>query len=134
MDTRVPARKSLPKNIGIARRGPRFFHLLIGRHEPDIVDQLSGAYRKGKEMPSFAEPHLPAVGRPIRHALMRHETAIGDRTRKHRFGGSKYMRSKLGVDTVGSNHDIRLGRCAVGKRYPSLAGVLLEAGATMAGM
>src|SRR5689334_8098559 len=100
MDARIPPRKSLPKNIGIARRGPGFFHLLVGRDEADIVDQLSGAYRKREEMPSLAEPHLPAVGGPIRHAVMRHETAIGNGGREHRFGRRKHMSTKLGVNTV----------------------------------
>ena len=79
-DARIPARKGLPKNIGIAGSRPGFLHLLVGRHESDIVDQLSGAHGEGEEVPPFAEPHLPAVGRPIGNAIMRHKPAVSDRS------------------------------------------------------
>ena len=75
---------SAPKNIGIAGRRPRFLHLLIRRHEPDVVDELSGAHRKGEKVLALAEPHLPALGRPMRDALMRHQAAVGDRPGEHR--------------------------------------------------
>src|SRR3954471_12414257 len=118
MDARIPTGKSLPKNIGIARRGPRLFHLLIARYEANIVDQLSRPYRKGEKMPACAEPHLPAVDGPIRNALMRHQPSVRDRFRKHRFGRGKDIGPKLGMDTIGTDDQIGFLRSPLWKRKP----------------
>ena len=105
----VPACELAPKHVRVAGSRPRFLHLLVRRHEPDIVDELSGAHRKGEEVFSLAEPHLPAVGRPMRNPLVRHQAPIGDGSREHRLRWWAHVRPKLGVDAVRRDDEIGFG-------------------------
>ena len=114
-DTRVPAGEFAAQTVRIAGRRPRLLHLLVGRHEAHIVDHLSGAHRKGEEMLSRAEPHLPALDRPMRNAFMRHEAPVGDGAVEHRPRRRKRIRPQLGMDAVGRDHDVGLRRSAVGE-------------------
>ncbi len=92
------------------------------------------AHRKSEEVLALAEPHQPAVGRPVRHALMRDDAAIGDRAMEDRVRGRKHEGPQLGMDAVGANDDIGLRGAAIGERHAGLVAVLFEAGAAVAGM
>src|SRR5882672_12260899 len=84
-------------------------------------------------MPSLAEPHLPAVGRPMLNARVRHQAATGDRAMEYRRGGRKDVGPKLGMDAVGGDDDISLGGGAIGERHPGCVTVLLKTAAAMSG-
>ena len=115
-DARVPAfelARAAPS--GSPGRGPRLLHLLVGRHEADVVDHRAVAHREDQEVLGRAGPHLPAVHRPVRQALARNQAAIGNGAVKDGLRRRKDVGPQLGVDAVGGNHDIGLGGGAVGE-------------------
>ena len=134
-DARVPACELAAKHVGIAGRGPGFLHLLISRHEADVVDHRparTGKVRKCLPLPSHISQR---VGRPVRHAIVRDHAPIGDGCREKTGveGGVTYV-AQLRVDAVGGNDDIAFRDGAVGERHPGDVAVLLEADAAVAGM
>ena len=108
-DARIPSPKLAAQHVGVSGRRPGFLHFRIGRHEADIVDELARSHRKAEEMFSLAEPHLPAIGRPVRNALMRQHAAIGDRAVEDRPRRRRGIGPKLGVDAVRRDDDVAFG-------------------------
>ena len=101
---------------GSPGRGPRFLHLLVGRHETDVVDHRAVPHREDQKVLRRAGPHLPAVHRPIRQALAR-RPALDTRSCRERSASRAARRApQRGVDAVGRHHNIGLGSGAVGER------------------
>ena len=50
LDPRIPAFELRPQRVGVSGRGPGFFHFLVRGHETDIIDDLSMAHGKDKEV------------------------------------------------------------------------------------
>ena len=133
-DARVPTFELAAQHRWIPGRGPRFLHFLIGRHEADVVDHRAVTNREDQEVPGRTGPHLPAVHRPVRQALARDQTSIGNGAVKDGLRGRKDVGAQFGVDSVGGNHDVGLGGGAVGEFDAGHVAVLLEADGTVAGM
>src|SRR5947207_15508793 len=95
LDARIPAGELAAQGVGISWRRPGFLHFFVRRHEADIVDDRSRSYRKGEEVPPRAEPHLPAIHRPMRDAFVRDDNPIGVRYVELLTSRTKYMRLKL---------------------------------------
>ena len=97
---------------------------------------MSSPARTGKveEVLALAEPHLPAIGRPMRNALMRQHATIGDGAVKDRARRRRRKMPELGMDAVRRNDDVAFGDDAVGERHPRDVAGLLEADAAMSGV
>ena len=63
----------------------------------------------------LAEPHLPAIGRPVRNALMRQHAAIGDGAVEDRPRRRRRMVPELRMDAVRCDDDVGFGDGAVGE-------------------
>ena len=80
---------------------------------------------------SLAEPHLPAIGRPVRNALMRQHAAIGDGAVEDRPRRRRRVGPELRVNAIRCNDDVAFGHCAVGEGHARDLARLLKACATM---
>ena len=109
------------------------FGLLVGRHEPDIVDELAGAHGEDEKMFAGAEPVAHRARRPC-DARRRDDPSMGDRSREQRRGWGDHELLQSRMDAVRGDHDVGRGARTIGEREDCLVAVLFEADASVSGL
>ncbi len=133
-DPGVPISKFPTQRLRIAGGRPRFLHLPVRRHEPDEIDERSGAQRIHEEVLALAEPHQPALGRPFRHELARNNAAVGHGPGENRTRLRMNIRPQRGVDPVRADHEIAFGGRPVFEGHTGAFAMPLESGAPVSRM
>src|SRR3954452_8384449 len=77
-DARIPPGKLGAERVWVAGSRPGLFHLFVCRNEAHIIDELARAQRERQKVLCGAEPHLPAIDRPVRHSFVWESAAIRD--------------------------------------------------------